>query len=183
VPVAKLIAKSPLSGMLPFETACARLAESDPGPIFSLQPFAGKGAALSKALKKAHGVSFPAPGQSLSGKGCRIVWSAREQAFLLGAVADGGLADHGAVTDQSDGWAVMALQGPTAEAVLARLCPLDLRLLSFPVGKTARSQVQHVAALIHRTAPDAFDIMVMRSFGATAVHDIATAMKALAARG
>ena len=180
--MASLIAKSPLSGMLPLDTIGAGLTEVDPGPIFSLQPLVGKVAALSKALKKAHGVGFPEPGVSLQGKGGRIVWSGREQAFLF-AQADPGLADHAAVTDQSDGWACMALQGPLAPAVLARLCPLDLRLAEFPPGRVARSQLGHVMMVIERTGPDGFTIMVMRSFAATAVHDLSTAMTAVAARG
>ena len=74
--MASLIAKSPLSGLLPPETA--GLTEVDPGPFFSLQPYPGKLAALSKALKKAHGVGFPEPGATQQGKGGRIVWSGRK---------------------------------------------------------------------------------------------------------
>lgn len=180
--MARLIAKGPLSGLLPFECGGLTLTESDAGPIFSLQPFVGKLAALSKALKKAHGVGFPEPGVSVQGKEGRVLWSGREQAFLF-AEADPGLSEHAAVTDQSDGWAMMALHGPQSHPVLARLCPLDLRLSSFPVNKVARSQLGHVSMLIHRTAPDGFAIMVMRSFAVTAVHDLSTAMKAVLARG
>jgi heterotetrameric sarcosine oxidase gamma subunit len=179
--VAELIAKGPLAGLLPLSIGGVGLTGVDPGLMFSLQPFAGKAAALSKALKKAHGVEFPGPGESQSAKGVRVLWSGREQAFLLGAAPDPALTPFAAVTDQSDGWAMMALQGPGAEDVLARLCPLDLRLVAFPVGRVARSQLQHVAALICRV-DDGFQIMVMRSFATTAVHELETAMKGVSAR-
>ena len=181
MPVAELIAKGPLAGLLPLTIGGLELASVDPGPMFSLQPYPGKAAALSKALKKAHGVVFPGPGESHEAKGVRVLWSGREQAFLLGVPADPALATLAAVTDQSDGWAMMALRGPGAGDVLARLCPLDLRLAAFGVGQVARSQLQHVAALIVRV-DDGFQIMVMRSFAATAVHEIETAMKGVAAR-
>ncbi len=179
--MAELIAKGPLSGQAPVVTAAGTLSEMPLGPMTSLQPFAGKLAVLSKALKKAHGVGFPGPGQSLSANGVSVIWAGREQAFLLGATADPSLATLAAVTDQSDGWAVMLLQGPKGAAALARLCPLDLRPGSFPVGQVARSQLQHVPALIQRTAAG-FQIMVFRSMARTAWHELETALTMVSAR-
>ena len=179
--MAELIAKSPLAGFAPVVTPSGSLTEVHPGQITSLQPHPGKLAALSKALKKAHGVGFPGPGESLSAKGVTVIWSGREQAFQLGVSADPALADLAAVTDQSDGWAVMLLQGPKGAQVLARLCPLDLRPGVFAVGQVARSQLQHVPALIHRSK-DGFQIMVFRSMARTAWHELATALHMLAAR-
>lgn len=179
--MAELIARSPLAGFAPVTTPAGTLSEGHPGPMFSLQPFFGKSAALSKALKKAHGVGIPAPGQSLSAKGVSVIWSGREQAFLLGVAADPSLAEHGAVTDQSDGWAALLLQGPKGADALARLCPLDLRPGSFAVGQVARSQLQHVPALIQRTAAG-FQIMVFRSMARTAWHELESALTMVAAR-
>ena len=86
--MAELIAKGPLAGLLPLTIGGLEMASVDPGPMFSLQPYAGKAAALSKALKKAHGVGFPGSGQSLSANGVRVLWSGRDQAFLLGVPVD-----------------------------------------------------------------------------------------------
>jgi sarcosine oxidase subunit gamma len=91
------------------------------------------------------------------------------------------LAPEAAVTDQSDGWACLLLEGEDARAVLARLVPLDLEEEAFRDGAVARTQLRQLAcALIRRGG--AFEIRVMRSFAATAHHDLTTAMRAVAAR-
>ena len=93
------------------------------------------------------------------------------------------LAAEGAITDQSDAWAFMRLTGAGAEDVLARLVPVDLRLAVFMPGQTVRTELMHMMASITRSGDDSFDIMVMRSFAKTAVHDLHEAMKSVAARG
>ena len=101
--------------------------------------------------------------------------------FLIGAAPEG-LAGVAALTDQSDGWARMRLQGPGAEAVLARLVPIDLRVAAFPEGAVARSGLNHMMMVLMREGPQAFQIMVFRSMAGSAVHELAVAMKALTAR-
>ena len=46
------------------------------------------------------------------------------------------------MTDQSDGWTVLALSGAAAVDVLARLVPVDLRLAAFPVGGALRTRAE-----------------------------------------
>jgi sarcosine oxidase subunit gamma len=155
------------------------LSEVVPEAITSVAPFAGQEAAVSAALEAATGAAFPAPGR-WTGAETRIVWTGPEQAMVLGArVAPAGAA----VTDQSDAWAVMRLDGPGAEAVLARLIPVDTRRAHFPPGHAARTMLHHMTCTLMRAGDDAFDIMVFRSMAATAVHDIETAMRSLAAQG
>ncbi len=182
MPVVSLIAKTPLAGHLPVTVGTCTLAEVMLGPVTSLSPYRGREQALSDALMAAHGVAFPAPNRVAQGDGLRLVWSGRAQAFLTGAAPGAGLGDHAALTDQSDGWAGLHLSGTGAEAVLARLVPVDLRAPAFDVGHCARTQVQHINALIIRTGEQAFEIMVMRSFGQTAVHEITEAMRGVNAR-
>lgn len=179
--MAELIERSPLAGQAKLVTTAGSLSEDMLGPMIALQPFVGKIAALSKALKKAHGVAFPGPGESHGAKGATVIWSGREQAFLLGVSPDPALGEFAAISDQSDGWCALLLEGPKADQALARLCPLDLRPASFQPGQVARSQVLHVPALIHRTATG-FRLLVFRSMARTAWHDIETALKGLAAR-
>ena len=92
------------------------------------------------------------------------------------------LVAEGALTDQSDAWAVLRLSGAASEDVLARLVPVDLRGSKFKRGHTARSQLQHMMVSVTRTGTTAFDIMVMRSFAATADHELSVAMKFVASR-
>jgi len=84
--------------------------------------------------------------------------------------------------DQSDSWAVVRLQGAAAQAVLARLTPLDIRSTVFKRGHTARSSLQHMNVSITRVGLQAFEIMAFRSMAKTLVHDICCAMRSVAAQ-
>nr|WP_275116122.1 sarcosine oxidase subunit gamma family protein [Aliiroseovarius subalbicans] len=166
--------------MAPISVGDAALREVDPGVITSLSPLAGGDVG---ALKAAHGMAFPAPGRASGKAGARAVWSGRGQAFLIGPAPDAALKAHFAMTDQSDGWAVLGLEGTAAREVLARLCPLDLRPDRFKRGHTARTLIGHMTGSVTRVGADSFDLMVFRSMAQTAVHEIEEAMKSVAARG
>jgi sarcosine oxidase subunit gamma len=179
--VARLIAKSPLDGVLPVAAEGAVLSEVDFGPITSVAPFRGKAGAVTAALKRL-GLSFPAPGRTHAKGAARILWAGRDQALLLGVAAPAVLKGIAALTDQGDGLACLRLEGPLAEAALARLVPLDLRAGVFKRGHTARTMLFHMTCSLTRVGPEAFEIMVMRSMGRTAVHDLIVAMKSVAAQ-
>lgn len=175
-----LIEKSPCDGLLPVYTGGLKLTEVAPARITSVAPLNGKERAVASALK-ALGLGWPAPGTSVVRGDAACLWSGRGQAFLIGAAPDG-LDGIAALTDQSDGWARMRLEGPGAESVLARFVPLDLRAAVFPVGSVARSGLNHMMMVLSRTGDECFDIMVFRSMATTAVHELHQAMAALAAR-
>ena len=63
---------------------------------------------------------------------------------------------------------------------LARLVPVDLAGLAR--GQVARSLLGHMMALLRRTGAQELEVWVFRSMAATAVHEIGTAMRSLAAR-
>jgi sarcosine oxidase subunit gamma len=176
-----LIPKPPLEG-LDLTLAGVRLRACPMAPIFSIAPFRGARAAFDAALDQAYGLRFPDPCESTGDARVRLIWTGRDQAFLCGAVPDPGLYPFAAITDQSDGWAVLELAGPQSAAVLARLTPFDLRLRSFGAGRTARTALQHMICVLLRVEQDVFRIFVMRSMAKTAAHEIGEAMKSLAAR-
>jgi sarcosine oxidase subunit gamma len=169
-----------LAGRAALTLAGVTLAEADLGQITSVAPFMGQDRALAKALK-ALGLSFPAPNQVSSKDDARLVWTGRDQAFLIGA-APQGLDGLAALTDQSDGWAALRLDGPGAGDVLARLYPLDLRAAAFPVGRVARAPLNHMSSILMRPGPQSFEMLVFRSMARTAWHEAEVAMRALAAR-
>ena len=176
-----LIAKSALAGHAPLTRAGTTLAEGPAGPITSIAPYPGRTPQVG-ALLAPLGLSFPAPNsQSVNGT-VRLLWTGREMAFLIGSEAPPPLAEHAALTDQTDGWAILTLTGPMAEAALMRPVPLDLRLPAFPVGRTTRAPLNHMQAILTRTAPDAFEVMVFRSMGRTAWGELAEALEVLEAR-
>ncbi len=180
--VLELTPKTPCDGLLPINVADLTLSEVRVGHITSLAPRMGQRKAASSALKKAHNMTFPAPGRATGKAGCRAIWSGQGQAFLLGPAPDKSLTDTCALTDQSDGWAVMELGGPTAREVLARLSPLDLRPSVFKRGATALSLLGHMNAQVTRTGADTYQLMVFRSMAATAVHELGEVIKSVEAQ-
>jgi|SRR6056297_1534223 len=160
----------------------AHLAEVPLVPLHWIAPYPGREAGLSEALAAGHGVPFPGPGETHRAGEAEIRWAGRAQALLVGpeAVAPE-LAAHAAVTDMSDVHARLALTGPVAPDVLARLVPLDLRPARFPAGRTARSLLGRMTAQL-TALDDGVEIMVMRSFARSAFDEIETAMRRVAAR-
>lgn len=176
----ELIAKTALAGRVAWECAGTVLAEVDLGAVRSLAPFPGQEKAVTRALKPL-GLAFPAVNSFASKGSVRIVWTGRAQAFLIGAeVPD--MAGVAAVTDQSGGWACLALSGRNAVAALMRYVPMDLRLAAFPVGAAARTPLYHMQMILMRVGPEAFEVMVFRSMARTAWHEIEVALASLAAR-
>ena len=168
-----LITMAALTGQA--EHAGMVLCSPDFGRITSVAPFSGKADAVAKVLK---GLGFPRPNSFLTNGQSRIVWTGRDQAFLIGADPTG-LEGLAALTDQSDGWACLSLTGAAAAECLMRLIPLDLHKMQ--PGAAARAPLGHMQSVIMRTE-GGFELLVFRSMAKTAWHEVTTAMKALAAR-
>lgn len=174
----ELIAKSALEGRS-LTLGTVTLAEVDVGPVTSVAVFPGAARAVAKGLKTL-GLAMPEPNSFAEKKGARIVWTGRDQAFLMGVEPPA--LEGAAVTDQSDGWAALGLTGAGAVEVLARLAPVDLRLAAFAVGRAIRTQLNHMNIVILRTGDHAFEILVFRSMARTAWHELETTMHMVAAR-
>jgi len=178
--VAELLAKSPGAGLgLPLNVGAVLLEEWQPGPITALSPFAGQQGAIDAALRPL-GLAFPAPNGMQASDAGRIVWTGRQQAFLIGAPCPA--IAGAAVTDQSDGWVGLRLSGTGARDVLVRLVPLDLRDHAFGVGTAVRSLLGHMPLILMRPAPDLWEVLTYRSMARTAVHELAEAMTSIAGR-
>lgn len=174
----ELIAKSALEGRS-LTVGTVTLAEVDVGPVTSIAVFPGGAKAVAKGLKPL-GLAMPEPNSFAEKKGARIVWTGREQAFVMGAEVPA--LEGAAVTDQSDGWTVLSVLGAGVAEVLARWVPIDLRLAAFPVGRAVRTQLNHMNVIILRVGDHAFEIMVFRSMARTAWHEVETAMHMVQAR-
>lgn len=174
----ELISKSALEGRS-LSVGGVTLAEMDPGPITSIAVYPGGAKVVAKGLK-ALGLAMPEPNRFSEKKGARIVWTGRDQAFLTGGEAPS--LEGAAVTDQTDGWAVLTLSGAAAVDVLARWVPVDLRLAAFPVGRAYRTQLNHMNVVLLRTGDHSFEIMVFRSMARTAWHELEAATHMVAAR-
>ena len=174
----ELIAKSALEGRN-LTLGTVTLAEVEVGPITSVAVLPGGAKAVAKGLKTL-GLAMPEPNSFAEKKGARIVWTGRDQAFLTGVEPPA--LEGAALTDQSDGWAALALTGAGAVDVLSRLVPVDLRLAAFPVGRAIRTQLNHMNVMILRAGDHAFEILGFRSMARTAWHELETTMHMVAAR-
>lgn len=172
--MADLITTPAFAGLhLPLTLGTCRLSAIAPGPITSIAPYPGQAAAVA-----AHLGGFPAPGQVIQTQAGRLAWAGRETGFLFGAAPD--LAGLAAVTDQSDGWAGLRLEGADAAQVLARLVPVDLAPLAPPAA--LRSLLNHLPLLLIHPAPETWDIYSFRSMAGTMLHELEGAMRSVAAR-
>jgi heterotetrameric sarcosine oxidase gamma subunit len=179
--VPELIAKSPLAGRSPVTRGALSLSETPMQAITSIALFPGQAKAITKALKPL-GLTFPAPNTVSQSGEARLVWTGRDQAFLIGAPAPAIPTDVAAVTDQSDGWAGLSVEGPAAHEALMRWVPIDLRPQHFAVGTAIRAPLYHMQAIILRLSANRIDLMVFRSMARTAWHEIDLAMTTIEAR-
>lgn len=176
----KLAAKTPLDGLAPKTLGQITMREVSFDAITSVAPFQGQERAVSDALKTQIGAALPKPGRATGKPGARVVWSGIGQALVLGpniAAIPGA-----ALSDQSDAWACVAIEGDGVRDVLARLTPLDLRDGAFKTGHAARTEFDHMPACIMRTGKDAYCVMVFRSMAETLWHGVEAAMQVVAAR-
>ncbi len=181
--MAELIAKSPCEGLLPLTIGGVTVSEVCPDALTSLSAHRGQEKALSAALKQAHGMAAPAVNRATGKEGARAVWFGQGQVMLIGPKPEwDALAAHAALTDQSDAWAVVRIEGAQGADILARLVPVDLRKGTFKRGHTARTELQHMMVSITRVSETAVMILCFRSMAATLVHDLKSAMQGVAAR-
>lgn len=173
---------SPATGLLPLDIGGVTLREAEMAALTLIAPYMGREAQLTKALEAAHGLGWPQAGETTQSGDAWLIWFGRKQAVLVGAAASAKLAAHAALTDQSDAWSCVLLEGAGARDVLARLTPLDMRDVAFPVGATARTEVFHMACSITRIEAQSWQIMGFRSMAKTLVHDLQVAMEGVAAR-
>lgn len=176
----ELLAKSPCDGLLPRSIGGVTLTEITFDAITSVAPFAGQASAVSDALKAQMGAAFPQPNRTTGKANARAVWSGMGQALVLGVPLKP--ISGAAMTDQTDAWACVALEGEGARDVLARVTPLDLRPSVFKLGHAARTELAHMSAVLMRTGANRYGIMAFRSMAKTLVHDLTEAMTSVAAR-
>ncbi|MCF2871920.1 sarcosine oxidase subunit gamma [Octadecabacter sp. G9-8] len=176
--MARLIANTPCAGLLPKTIGSVSLSEVDAGVVTLVAPFNGQQKAVSDALKSAIGVGFVAPNRCV-GTSPRVMWCGMGQALVMGVDCPDLPAQ---CVDHSDAWAIVRIDGAGADAVLARLTPIDLRASVFKKGHTARTLIGHMTGGITRLGAQSFEVMVMRSMAATLVHELVQAAENMDAR-
>jgi glycine cleavage system aminomethyltransferase T len=148
---------------LPVPLAGCTLSALPPVRITSIAPFPGQDTVLCARLG-----GFPGPGEVLRLQGIDLVWAGRALAFVFGDDLPDGIGAHCALSEQTDGWCGVGLQGAGAAALLARRLPFDLR--NMPAPASARSVMDHIPVLVLRRASDRFELWVWRSMVQSALH-------------
>jgi len=82
-----------------------------------------------------------------------------------------------ALTDQSDAWVSLAIDGPRATFALERVCRLDLHIDAFPAGRVARTAMEHLAVIVVRESENRFLLSSPRSSATSFAHAMETSVR------
>ena len=129
------------------------------GPLGMISLRAKPGAkGLDKAIKAAVGVKVPEQRQMEWGKDRGCGWMSPDEYLLvlpyaevaagMAAIAKAMGAEHHLAADVSDARAVFRIDGPKADQVIAKLCPVDLGAMA--AGELRRTRAAQVAAAFWR---------------------------------
>jgi len=110
----------------------------------------------------------------------RVLWTAPGQLLLMLPHDGTGAAEAlepqlgGALrlTELSDAYSVLALEGPLARPALERICPLDLHAQAFGPDHAARTLMEHISATILRIGEDGFRLLSPRSTARDFCHAV-----------
>jgi len=176
-----LTAESPLNG---FEQRFGTTSVAELNNVFlfsvalSLNAEAGK-----KAVNAAFGTDWPAPG--------KISSSSDGKSHLLGLQADQIFAlqtdvgdqhstlaeptiESAYVTDQSDSWAALSINGDRARDALERICPIDLHPNVFGKGSVTRTSMEHLAVIIACVEENHYWLLSPTSSAKSFLHAVET---------
>ena len=137
---------------------------------------------LAREIKSVSGMEVPAVGEIKWLDNIFLMWFDHAHIALMGCLPSLKLEAIGAVTDVSDGWFIVDVNGPQVREVLARLTPLDMRESSFTIGMTQRSDLMHMQTSISCIEPNRFRVMVFRSMAQTFIGEITEAIESVTAR-
>ena len=171
-------------------------AEAVGAAIVALAVPLGGDSAFDAALTKVWDVTRPETGRSArTADGAWVAGLQADQLWFLRPDTTAGhdvddvpdaVAHAAYLTDQSDAWVAVRIEGPRVREALARLCMLDLTDSPFPVGAVTRTLMEHMGVVILRE-DDAngharFLLLAPRSYAGSFVHAVETAITNAASR-
>ncbi|MFY0614329.1 MAG: hypothetical protein JXQ99_22565 [Hyphomicrobiaceae bacterium] len=165
-----------------------QLTAFQPPAIASMATPNGGEAALAAALQAAYGIDIPPVGRAaISAKdSATFLRHAPDQMFVLFMPPASGkptdpmaatLGDTAYLTDQSDSWAALRIEGPLSRAALERICPLDLAPGNFPPGTVARTVMEHLGIIMLCEAGDKYLLLSARSSADNFLHAVETSVR------
>ncbi len=181
-----LNAVSPLKGYHRDFTGVSMVEITDRALVSIAIPIDGE-KKLATAFKKSFDIKMPKVGLSTKSKKYEAILLGMQPDLMFlyfdysGDNADAfisqQLKDAGYYSDQTDSWAMVCLTGPKVRCALERVCSLDLHPDVFTEGKVARTVMEHLGVIIHRTAPDTFILFSARSSARSFLHALETSIR------
>ncbi|MEO1552072.1 MAG: sarcosine oxidase subunit gamma [Pseudomonadota bacterium] len=156
-----------------------RLVEMANLPLTSIALPLGMSLNMAQAVKDAFGLDWPDVGRATQSGDATLAMLSPDQALLIGpevALHDTPLANHGYLTDQTDVWVALDLEGPGRFAAMERLCPVDLAPGHFGTGHFARTVMEHMGAVVLWRDADAFRLLSARSSAGSFLHAVETSL-------
>jgi heterotetrameric sarcosine oxidase gamma subunit len=142
---------------------------------------------VEKALANLFGVAIPAVGNSVlsDDKTARVIRLGNDQLFVLlfngqpdpRSVLAEKFDDVAYLTDQSDSWVALEIQGAKARQALERICMVDLHPDVFLQNHIARTLMEHLGVLIIRNGDDSYVLMSASSSAKSFLHAITTSIR------
>lgn len=130
-----------------------------PATLVQITARKGRQEDVAAALRAALALDLPSSGRISNGSDKTALWlqpgswliqAPGEQRGSLPSLLRQSLDGMAAIVDQSHGRSLFELGGVHAQAVLARLCRLDLHDRVFAPGSSAATLVGHVSCLVYR---------------------------------
>lgn len=100
-----------------------------------------------------------------------------EQVNKLPNLGKSGLDKCAYITDQSDSWATLQIDGASATLALERMCPIDLHTTVFGIGQVTRTSMEHLAVIILREADNRYLLMSPTSSANSFQHAVETSLR------
>ncbi len=153
--------------------------------IVSIAVSSGARDALSTLLQEKIGLPWPATGTiERAGDEAALLGLQADQCFRVSASQQQNpvtelaclVGDAAYLTDQSDSWVVLELDGASSVSALERICPIDLSDNEFGALNVARTSMEHISVIIERPDTHRFRLYSPRSSAHSFLHAVTTSL-------
>lgn len=153
--------------------------------IISIATALGQHQQLDQQLKTHFGIGLPAVGKvNRNNQGESLLGLQADQCFMVASTLQNDpvnalaaqLADTAYLSDQSDSWAILELDGPCALPALERICTIDLDEAVFLTDSMARTSMEHLSVIIERPTSSLFRLYSPRSSAQSFLHAVTVSL-------
>ncbi|CAN0584236.1 unnamed protein product, partial [Ectocarpus sp. 12 AP-2014] len=126
------------------------------------------------------GLALPGPGEAAAGQSVRCFWAAPGQWMIEGqgradedfAAAVAAEAPGCSVTEQTDGWVIIDIEGPAKALETLRERLINLPASALAPGKATRTLMHHMSVFVIRRSDDRLTVMGMRMLAGSLWHTL-----------